>query len=78
MCSKADFHCTPQAVFQGSVHHIGQQVIEHTLLVNFIQHQYVFPLSNWISQAVHSNPTPKIQCIAGRAHFLYLLTERCY
>ena len=57
-------HNNPTTRVQTSVHHNWHQVIKHILFLNFIQLQYVFPLSSSSkSRAVYSYPSPKIQCL---------------
>ena len=62
LSSQAHFHCTVSTSIQVSVHHI----VQHILFVNFIQLQYVRPLSSTSKLlALYCNLTPKIQCTAG-------------
>jgi hypothetical protein len=72
---EAHFHHTLSTMFQVSVHHIWKQMIKHILFANFIQLQYVLPLSSTSkSLPAYCNPTPKIQCTARNAQSLKLFT----
>lgn len=68
LLSQAHFHHILSTRFHKTVHHIGQQVIKHTMFFSFIQLQYVLPLKSTSRLlAVCCNRTPKIQCTARLA-----------
>jgi len=70
LCSQAHSNNNPSTSVQVSVHHTRHQVIKHILFLNFMQLQYVLPLSSICkSHAVYSNTTLKIQCISGMPTF---------